>query len=116
VTQGQWKALMGSNPSRFKGNSKLPVDSVSWLDAMDFCEKLSQKTGRNYRLPNEAEWKYACRAGTTAPYTFGEIITPGLMHYEGCNPQVEDREKKKMVGSFPANMFGLYNMHGNPWE
>jgi formylglycine-generating enzyme required for sulfatase activity len=76
ITQKQWKAIMGNNnnPSRFKGD-KLPVDSVTWLKATEFCRKLSKKTGRTYRLPSEAEWEYACRAGTTSPFAFGETIT-----------------------------------------
>jgi eukaryotic-like serine/threonine-protein kinase len=121
VTQAQWQTLMGSNPSDFKGNSKLPVDSVSWLDAMDFCQKLSQKTGRTYRLPSEAEWEYACRAGTTTPFAFGETITPEIVNYNGNYPygnaaKGEYRQKTTIVGSFPANSFGLYDMHGNLWE
>jgi eukaryotic-like serine/threonine-protein kinase len=121
VTQGQWQALMGKNPSVFKGDSKLPVDSVSWTDAMDFCQKLSQKTGRTYRLPNEAEWEYACRAGTTTSFAFGETITPAVVNYDGNYPygkaaKGEYRQKTTVVGSFPSNLFGLYDMHGNLWE
>jgi eukaryotic-like serine/threonine-protein kinase len=121
VTQGQWQALMGSNPSGFKGDNKLPVDSVSWLDGMDFCEKLSQKTGHTYRLPSEAEWEYACRAGTTTPFAFGETITPAVVNCDGNYTygkaaKGEYRKKTTMVGSFPANLFGLYDMHGNLWE
>jgi eukaryotic-like serine/threonine-protein kinase len=121
VTQGQWQALMGSNPSNFKGNNNLPVDSVSWLNAMDFCEKLSQKTGHTYRLPSEAEWEYACRAGTTTPFAFGETITPAVVNYDGNYTygkaaKGEYRQKTTVVGSFPANLFGLYDMHGNLWE
>ncbi len=121
VTQAQWKAIMGNNPSRFKGNDKLSVDSVSWLDAVDFCRKLSQKTGRTYRLPSEAEWEYACRAGTTTPFAFGETITPAMVNYDGNYPYAgaargENRQKTAPVGIFPANAFGLYDMHGNLWE
>jgi eukaryotic-like serine/threonine-protein kinase len=121
VTQAQWQALMGSNPSKFQGNSKLPVDSVSWLDAMYFCQKLSQKTGQIYRLPSEAEWEYACRAGTTTPFAFSETITPEIVNYDGNYPyggaaKGEYRQKTTPVGSFPANAFGLYDMHGNLWE
>jgi eukaryotic-like serine/threonine-protein kinase len=121
VTQGQWQALMGSNPSNFKGDNNLPVDSVSWLDGMDFCEKLTQKTGRTYRLPSEAEWEYACRAGTTTPFAFGETITPAVVNYNGNYTYAqaakgEHRQKTTVVGSFPANLFGLYDMHGNLWE
>jgi formylglycine-generating enzyme required for sulfatase activity/tetratricopeptide (TPR) repeat protein len=121
VTQAQYQALMGSNPSHFKGDGKLPVDSVSWLNAMDFCQKLSQKTGRTYRLPSEAEWEYACRAGTTTPFAFGETISPAIVNYNGNQPygnaaKGEYREKTMIGGSFPANSFGLYDMHGNLWE
>jgi eukaryotic-like serine/threonine-protein kinase len=121
VTQGQWQALMGSNPSGFKGDSNLPVDSVSWLDAMDFCQKLSRKTGHTYRLPSEAEWEYACRAGATTPFTFGATITSAVVNYGGNYTDAkaakgEHRKKTMVVGSFPANLFGLYDMHGNLWE
>jgi eukaryotic-like serine/threonine-protein kinase len=121
VTQAQWQSIMGNNPSHFTGDSKLPVDSVTWLEAMDFCQKLSQKTGHTYRLPNEAEWEYACRAGTTTPFAFGETITPVVVNYKGDFPYAsaakeEYRQKTTIVGSFPANPFGLHDMHGNLWE
>jgi eukaryotic-like serine/threonine-protein kinase len=129
VTQAQWKAvnnswlqsIMGNNPSHFKGNDQLPIERVSWLDAMDFCQKLSQKTGRTYRLPSEAEWEYACRAGATTPFAFGETITPAVVNYDGKFPyggadKGEYRAKTTPVGSFPPNLFGLYDLHGNVWE
>jgi eukaryotic-like serine/threonine-protein kinase len=121
VTQAQWMAIMGNNPAHFKGNDKLPIEQVSWLDAMDFCKKLSQKTGRTYRLPNEAEWEYACRAGTTTPFAFGETITPAVANYNGNANYGEaakgdKREKTTPVGSFPPNLFGLYDLHGNLWQ
>ncbi len=109
VTQEQWQAIMGNNPSEFKG-AKLPVEGVRWDQPMEFCQRLSQKTGKNYRLPSEAEWEYACRAGTTTPFYFGETITPELANY-GRN-----HEQTTNVGSFPPNAFGLYDMHGNVWE
>ena len=120
VTQEQWQAVMGNYPSYFKG-AKLPVEQVSWYDAVEFCQKLSQKTGKNYRLPSEAEWEYACRAGTTTPFYFGETITPDLVNYDGSNPYGAApkglyRRKTTDVGSFPPNAFGLYDMHGNVWE
>jgi eukaryotic-like serine/threonine-protein kinase len=120
ITQAQWQAIMGSNPSKFKGDGK-PVDSVNWLDAMDFCSKLSKKAGRIYRLPSEAEWEYACRAGTTTPFAFGETISPTVVNYNGNYPYAgakkgENRLKTTVVGSFPSNLFGLYDMHGNLWE
>jgi formylglycine-generating enzyme required for sulfatase activity len=120
VTQEQWEAVMGNNPSYFKG-AKLPVEQVTWNDAVQFCHKLSQKTGKTYRLPSEAEWEYACRAGTSTPFYFGETITPDLVNYPGnypygAAPNGLYREKTTDVGSFPPNAFGLYDMHGNVWE
>jgi eukaryotic-like serine/threonine-protein kinase len=94
---------------------------VNWLDGMDFCEKLSQKTGHTYRLPSEAEWEYACRAGTTTPFAFGKTIIPAVVNYNvnytyAQAAKGEYRQKTMVVGSFPANLFGLYDMHGNLWE
>jgi formylglycine-generating enzyme required for sulfatase activity len=124
VTQEQYQAVMGNNPSHFKGSlesKQLPVGEVSWGKAVKFCHKLSQKTGKTYRLPSEAEWEYACRAGTTTPFYFGETITPDLVNYEGNYPYGHapkglDRDQATDVGSFPPNAFGLYDMHGNVWE
>ncbi|MHC5738874.1 caspase, EACC1-associated type [Nostoc sp.] len=120
VTQEQYQQIMASNPSNFKG-AKRPVEQVSWNDAVDFCNKLSQKTGRKYRLPSEAEWEYACRAGTTTPFHFGETITTELANYDGnstyaSEPKGQYRQQTTEVGSFPPNAFGLYDMHGNVWE
>jgi eukaryotic-like serine/threonine-protein kinase len=122
VTQAQWQALMGSNPASFKGDDQLPVNSVSWLDAIDFCQKLSEETGHTYRLPTEAEWEYACRAGTKTPFAFGETITTAIVNFKGIlwpyanADEGEYRQKTTTVGSFPANLFGLYDMHGNLYE
>ncbi|BAZ16811.1 hypothetical protein NIES4071_86890 [Calothrix sp. NIES-4071] len=117
-------------PSRFKGDN-LPVERVSWFDAVEFCARLSQYTKREYRLPSEAEWEYACRAGTNTPFYFGEIITTELANYCGIDEKVEGtkykgsygqgpkgeyRKQTTEVGIFPANAFGLYDMHGNVWE
>ncbi|MBP5973822.1 formylglycine-generating enzyme family protein [Brasilonema sp. CT11] len=120
VTQAQYQAIMGNNPSEFKGE-KRPVEQVSWNDAVEFCKRLSQKTGRTYRLPSEAEWEYAARAGTTTPFYFGETITTGLANYKGTEtyasePKGQYRQQTTNVGSFPPNTFGLYDMHGNVWE
>ncbi|TAF50831.1 MAG: tetratricopeptide repeat protein, partial [Oscillatoriales cyanobacterium] len=120
ITQEQWQAVMGNNPSGFKGE-KRPVENVSWNDAVSFCQKLSEKTGKTYRLPSEAEWEYACRAGTTTAFHFGETITPDLVNYDGNNPYGSApkglyRQETTPVGSFPPNGFGLYDMHGNVWE
>ncbi|MCH2050480.1 MAG: bifunctional serine/threonine-protein kinase/formylglycine-generating enzyme family protein [Trichodesmium sp. ALOHA_ZT_67] len=120
VTQQQWQAIMGNDPSHFKGKNR-PVECVSWNNATEFCQKLSKKTGRDYRLPSEAEWEYACRAGTTTPFYFGETITGELANYRASEtyadePKGEYREQTTPVGEFPPNAFGLYDMHGNVWE
>jgi formylglycine-generating enzyme required for sulfatase activity len=120
LTQAQYQAIMGNNPSYFKGNNR-PVEAVSWDDAVRFCQKLSQRTGKNYRLPSEAEWEYACRAGTKTPFSFGDNITTDLVNYDGTYPyksapKGKYREQTTDVGTFPPNAFGLYDMHGNVWE
>ncbi len=129
VTQAQWRAVaalpdinisLKLNPSEFKGDT-LPVESISWEEAVEFCARLSKKTGRAYRLPSEAEWEYACRAGTTTPFHFGETITPDLANYNGNSPYGNApkgtyRQQTTPVGTFPPNAFGLYDMHGNVWE
>jgi formylglycine-generating enzyme required for sulfatase activity len=94
---------------------------VSWDDAIEFCARLSKATGREYRLPSEAEWEYACRAGTTTPFHFGETITTDLANYNGnytygSGSKGQYRKQTTDVGSFPANAFGLHDMHGNVWE
>jgi formylglycine-generating enzyme required for sulfatase activity len=115
ITQAQWKVVaalpkinrdLKLDPSSFKG-VKRPVEQVSWWEAIEFCDRLSQKTGSAYRLPSEAEWEYACRAGTTTPFYFGETISKDQA---SLGSQTTD------VGSFPANAFGLHDMHGNVWE
>ena len=120
VTQAQYQQVMGENPSRFKGENR-PVEQVSWNNAMEFCKKLSEVTGRTYRLPSEAEWEYACRAGTTTPFHFGETITTDLVNYNGNStyasaPKGEYRQQTTDVGIFFPNFFGLYEMHGNVLE
>ena len=131
ITQGQWKAIVDnvpkierdlkSNPSEFKGDDR-PVEKVSWLDAVEFCARLSKYTGRNYGLPSEAQWEYACRAGTTTPFHFGETISTDLANYDGNDTYGQGTKGKKRgettpVGSFEvANAFGLYDMHGNVYE
>ncbi|MHC5719615.1 MAG: formylglycine-generating enzyme family protein, partial [Nostoc sp.] len=107
----------------FKGEQR-PVEQVSWYDAVEFCDRLSDHTKRQrqYRLPSEAEWEYACRAGTTTPFHFGETITSELANYDATSTYgrgVEGTYRKETtpVGSFnAANAFGLYDMHGNVWE
>ena len=138
VTQAQWLAVaklpkiqydLKLDPSRFKGEN-LPVESISWYHAVEFCARLSRHTGKSYRLPSEAEWEYACRARTTTPFHFGETITTDLANYDGTDdkdnkwsgsygqgPKGIDRQETTPVGSFEvANAFGLYDMHGNVWE
>ena len=121
VTQEQYQAIMGNNPSYFKNNPKNPVEKVSWDDAQIFCQKLNEKTGKKYRLPSESEWEYACRAGTTSSFSFGETISTEQANYDGnviCGKGKQGvyREKTTPVGSFPDNKFGLYDLHGNVWE
>lgn len=120
ITQAQYKAIMGNNPSHFMGNDR-PVEQVSWHDVVKFCKRLSAKTGKLYRLPSEAEWEYACRAGTTTPFHFGQTLTDQLANYDARkiynnSPIGQSRWETIKVGSFPANAFGLYDMHGNVWE
>jgi len=108
VTQEQWEAVMGNNPSRVKG-AKLPVTVVGWSDCQDFIKKLNEKTNAGgYRLPTEAEWEYACRAGTVTAYSVGDSLTKNDANIDGPNI--------KPVGSYKSNAFGLYDMHGNVWE
>jgi formylglycine-generating enzyme required for sulfatase activity len=109
VTQSQYESVMGHNPSHFKGANR-PVECVSWNEAVEFCQKLSEQSGEAYRLPSEAEWEYACRAGTTTPYFFGESLAKTQANYGYNFNETTD------VGSFSANDFGLYDMHGNVWE
>ncbi len=131
VTQAQWLAVsklpklnreLELNPSGFKGDAKLPVQNVSWWEGVEFCERLSKATGRTYRLPTEAEWEYACRAGTTKPFYFGETITAEIVNYDanypfGAGPKGVTRKQPIPVGSTGApNAFGLHNTHGNMAE
>jgi len=121
VTQEQWQAIMGNNPSHFKGEKTLPVDQVSWLDCVEFCKKLHAKDKKPYRLPTEAEWEFACRAGTSTPYHFGSTIVSDQANYNGNFIYGDGklgvyREKTTPVGSFPANVWGLHDMHGNVWQ
>lgn len=120
VTQVQYEAAMGNNPSYFPGTNR-PVENVSWDDAIAFCEKASQKTGMTFRLPSEAEWEYACRAGTATPFHFGETINTDQANYNGDfvygnSKKGVYRKKTTPVKTFPPNKFGLYDMHGNVLE
>ncbi|HEY7424950.1 MAG TPA: bifunctional serine/threonine-protein kinase/formylglycine-generating enzyme family protein [Gemmataceae bacterium] len=120
VTQAQWQAVMADNPSKFKGGDH-PVEQVSWDNCQAFCVKLGQLTGKRYRLPTEAEWEYACRAGTTTPFYFGETISTDQANYDGNSTYGRGkkgvyRQQTTPVGRFPANAWGLFDMHGNVWE
>jgi len=123
ITQGQWKIVMGNNPSRFSdcGND-CPVEQVSWNDTQEFINKLNSMEGTDqYRLPTEAEWEYAARAGTKTPFHTGTCLTTDQANYNGdyplsgC-PKGQYRERTVRVGSFAPNAWGLYDMHGNVWE
>ncbi len=122
ITQAQWKAVMGStnNPSNFKGDN-LPIEKVSWNKVQEFITKLNEQTGKTYRLPTEAEWEYACRAGTETPFNTGANITTDQANYDGLYPYDSYptgiyRERTTDVGTFAPNAWGLYDMHGNVWE
>jgi len=121
ITQGQWKAVMGKlPPCRFKGD-ELPVERVSWNDTQKFCQRLSKQTGQNYHLPSETQWEYACRAGTTTPFSFGETLTSDFANYNGEHifrdePRGIYFHSTSAGGKYPPNAFGLYDMHGNLME
>ena len=130
VTQAQWEAIARKDkvridlrlaPSRFQGEN-LPVEQVTWFEAIEFCERLQLQTGRPYRLPSEAEWEYACRAGTDTPFYFGETISPKVATYDGTQkyrsgPKGKSSKQTTEVGSHQAaNAFGLDDLHGNVWE
>lgn len=117
VTQELYTAVMGSNPSHFK-DSQRPVERVTWNNAMEFCKKLSEITGRTWELPTEAEWEYACRAGTDGPFHYGDILTFELANFNGSFPYGDvpagkNRGETVPVMSFKPNNWGLYDMHGN---
>ncbi len=121
VTQEEWQAVMGNNPSEFKGEKNLPVETVSWDDCQTFIKKLRDKDKKKYRLPTEAEWEYACRAGTKTPFHYGETISTVQANYNGNSTYGDGkkgkyREKTIPVGSFPANAWGLHDMHGNVFQ
>lgn len=121
ITQAQYRAITGNNPSRFTSDNNNPVEQVSPDNALDFCQKLSVKLGKQFQLPSEAQWEYACRAGTTAPFYFGETITGNLANYNASNTYANEssgtyRGTTTPVGSFSPNALGLYDMHGNVWE
>jgi len=119
VTQAQYKTVMGKNPSWRRKGDDLPVTEISWNDAVAFCQALSKRDGVRYRLPTEAEWEYACRAGTTTPFSAGETLRPGLANHCPAygTPRGETyRKELAPVAEYPANPWGLYDMHGNVAE
>ena len=121
VTQALWQAVMGDNPSRFKGKEQ-PVEQVSWDDVQRFLERVNlEVSDLEAVLPTEAQWEYACRAGTDTPFSFGKNITTDQVNYDGNLPYVgsaKGRYRKKTVDvrALPCNSWGLYQMHGNVWE
>jgi formylglycine-generating enzyme required for sulfatase activity len=138
VTQGEFLTVMGTNPSAFTGNPELPVDTVSWNDALAFCAALTARerneqrlpAGYEYRLPTEAEWEYACRAGTTNAFHYGEAMRSGMANFNGVfeyppcgegiysceNPVGTYLAATTKVGNYAPNAWGLHDMHGNAWE
>jgi len=123
VTQAQWEAVMGGNPSKFSGCTDCPVERVSWNDVQDYIAKLNARTAKHYRLPTEAEWEYAARAGTQTPFWSGACIDTdqanydGNYDYDGCGAKTGVYRKKTLpVGSLQANPWGLYDVAGNVWE
>ena len=133
MTQAQYEAVTGKNPTRFSAEgvykdrvkgmdtSRFPVETVSWEDAVAFCESVGKKTGRKVCLPREAEWEYACRAGTTTPFHFGGRLSGDLANCNGDYPYGTDTKgtnhgRTAQVGSYPANPWGLYDMHGNVYQ
>jgi formylglycine-generating enzyme required for sulfatase activity len=139
----RWGRQLPANPARFQAKDaadeqrepygvfrllegeastdQRPVERVSWEDAMEFCHRLSQRTGRRYSLPSEAQWEYACRAGTSTPFHYGDTLTTDLANYDGNaiyanGPKGENRQQTSPVAHFPANAWGLHDMHGNVWE
>ncbi len=141
ITQAQWREVAGWQPlqgepaweralnqdplgtdvhPRFRGDDR-PVVNVNWHDAMEFCRRLSKRTGKSYTLPSEAQWEYACRAGSTTPFHYGATISPELANYDATSsyaggPTGKSRRHTTDMGSFPANAWGLHDMHGNVWE
>ncbi len=129
ITQAIWLTVaklpqinrsLNPEPSYFKGDSR-PVEQISWNEALEFCARLSKYSGRQYRLPSEAEWEYACRGNTITPFHFGDTITSDLVNHDGnytygLAPKGKYRQGTTPVGKFPPNAFGLYDMHGNVWE
>jgi eukaryotic-like serine/threonine-protein kinase len=117
ITQKQYLALMGINPAYFKGNDRQPVEQVSWQDAMEFCRRLSELTNKNFTLPSESQWEYACRAGTDTKFYLGQKINSKLVNFDDFTTGNSFRggflRRTAPVGTYPPNSWGLYDMHGN---
>jgi formylglycine-generating enzyme required for sulfatase activity len=139
ITQAQWRAVaqweqqngeswerdLNISPSHFQPGWETtdlhPVEQINWHEAIEFCNRISQRTGRTYTLPSEAQWEYACRAGTTTPFAFGDTLTANLANYNSTETYSDEdigtwRQHTSPVGRFPANNWGLHDMHGNVWE
>jgi sulfatase modifying factor 1 len=123
VTQGQWERVMGSNPSRFAdGGPRFPVEQVDWYEVHEFLSRLERLApGSRFRLPTEAEWEYACRAGTTSAYSTGARLSTDQANYDGRYPLPGQDVGRYLgrpapVASYPANDWGLFDLHGNVWE
>jgi formylglycine-generating enzyme required for sulfatase activity len=125
ITQAQWRQVMKVNTSKFQSDraerDQHPVERVSWEEAMAFCAKLRECTGRHYSLPSEAQWEYACRAGTTTPFHCGATLISELVNFNGASthgaaPEGDARGQTSPVEQFPANRWGLLDLHGNVWE
>jgi eukaryotic-like serine/threonine-protein kinase len=121
VTQAQWAAIFPDKAVKYSGNGQLPVHSIHWLDAIEFCDRLSKKTGHQYRLPSESEWEYACRGKTTTPFAYGDSLASSVVNHNGEHPYAQApkgifRQKATPVATFAPNLYGLYDLHGNLWE
>ena len=125
VTQDMWEKMMGNNPSCYEGSKKLPVEEVSWDDCQEYIDKLNDlgiaPEGYCFSLPTEAQWEYACRAGTTTPFHFGDTLNGDKANCNGNYPYGTSTKgqylrKTSEVGSYPANVWELYDMHGNVYE
>jgi uncharacterized protein (TIGR02996 family) len=120
VTQAQWRAVMGGNPSVFRGDD-LPAENISWDDCREFCRHLGERAGQRFRLPREAEWEHACRAGTTTPFHFGQTLSTDQANYDGNYTYGQGekgvyRERTMPAATFPPNAWGLFGMHGGVFE
>ncbi|ELR97853.1 formylglycine-generating enzyme family protein [Gloeocapsa sp. PCC 73106] len=120
ITQAQYRAITGVNPSGFSGHNH-PVERVSWYDALRFCAIASQKLRKTVKLPSEAQWEYACRAGNQTTFSFGDTLTANLANYRATATYAQEspgifRAQTTEVGIFPPNAFGIHDLHGNVWE